>query len=97
MVDTAGTLCAAAELLKKAGATEVFAAVTHGVLSGPAIDRIKNSVLTKLVITNTLPMPSEKQCDKIEVLSLAPLLGDAISAVFEDASVSEIFNGENQS
>ena len=97
MVDTAGTLCAAAELLKKAGATEVFAAVTHGVLSGPAIDRIKNSVLTKLVITNTLPMPSEKQCDKIEVLSVAPLLGDAISAVFEDASVSEIFNGENQS
>ena len=95
MVDTAGTLCAAAEILMKNGATDVIAAVTHGVLSDPAIDRIKNSVLSKLIITNTLPLPPEKQIDKIEVLSVAPLLADAISAVFEDASVSEIFGGEN--
>ena len=53
--------------------------------------------MTRLVITNTIPLPPEKQCDKIEVLSVAPLLADAISAVFEDASVSEIFGGENQS
>ena len=97
MVATAGTICAAADLLKKAGATEVLAAATHGILSGPAIDRIKNSSMTRLIITNTLPLPPEKQCDKIEVLSIAPLLADAISAVFEDASVSEIFGGENQS
>ena len=97
MVATAGTICAAADLLKKAGATEVLAAATHGILSGPAIDRIKNSSITRLIITNTLPLPPEKQCDKIEVLSIAPLLADAISAVFEDASVSEIFGGENQS
>ena len=97
MVATAGTICAAAELLKRAGATEVLAAATHGILSGPAIDRIKNSSMTRLIITNTLPLPPEKQCDKIEVLSIAPLLADAISAVFEDASVSEIFGGENQS
>jgi ribose-phosphate pyrophosphokinase len=97
MVATAGTICAAADLLKKAGATEVFGVATHGILSGPAIDRIKNSALSRLVITNTLPLPPEKQIDKIEVLSIAPLLADAISAVFEDASVSEIFGGENQS
>ncbi len=97
MVDTAGTICGAADLLKKAGATEVLAVATHGILSGPAIDRIKNSAMTRLVITNTIPLPPEKQCDKIEVLSVAPLLADAISAVFEDASVSEIFGGENQS
>ena len=97
MVDTAGTICGAADLLKKAGAIEVLAVATHGVLSGPAIDRIKNSAMTRLVITNTIPLPPEKQCDKIEVLSVAPLLADAISAVFEDASVSEIFGGENQS
>jgi ribose-phosphate pyrophosphokinase len=97
MVATAGTICAAADLLKKAGAAEVFGVATHGILSGPAIDRIKNSAISKLVITNTLPLPPEKQIDKIEVLSIAPLLADAISAVFEDASVSEIFGGENQS
>ena len=96
MVDTAGTICAAADLLTKHGATEVIAACTHGVLSDPAIDRIKNSTLQRLIITNTIPLPSEKQIDKIEVLSVAPLLGDAILAVFGDASVSEIFGGENQ-
>lgn len=96
MVDTAGTICAAADLLVKAGAAEVLAVVTHGVLSGPAIDRIKNSSLSKLVITDTVPLPSEKLCDKIIVLSVAPLLAHAISAVFEDASVSDIFGGDNQ-
>jgi ribose-phosphate pyrophosphokinase len=95
MIDTAGTLCAAADVLVERGAGEVYAAATHGVLSGPAIDRIKNSVITKVVITNTLPLPPEKQIDKIEVLSIAPIIADAINAVFEDTSVSEIFGGEN--
>ena len=72
MIDTAGTIVAAAELLIERGATEVWAMATHGVLSGPAIDRLKNSVIAKVVITNTLPLPPEKQIDKIEVLSVAP-------------------------
>ena len=96
MIDTGGTLVAAADLLKSEGATAVWAMATHGVLSDPATERLKNSVIEKVVITNTLPLPPEKQIDKIEVLSIAPLVADAISAVFEDESVSEIFGGENQ-
>ena len=78
--------CAAAELLAERGATEVWAMATHGVLSGPAIDRLKNSVIAKVVVTNTLPLPPEKQIDKIEVLSVAKIIADAIDAVFEDTS-----------
>jgi len=96
MIDTGGTLVAAAEQLAERGASSVYAAATHGVFSGPAIDRIKNSVLEKVVITNTLPLPPEKQIDKIEVLSAAGIIADAIDAVFEDTSVSEIFDGQNQ-
>jgi len=95
-IDTAGTIVAAAELLKQEGATEVWAMATHGVLSDPATERLKNSAIERVVLTNTVPLPSEKQIDKIEVLSIAPLVADAISAVFEDESVSEIFGGENQ-
>ena len=69
---------------------------THGVLSGPAIDRLKNAPLERIVLTNTLPLPPEKQLDKIEVLSVAPLIAEALGAVFDDTSVSEIFGGENQ-
>ncbi|MBT8241695.1 MAG: ribose-phosphate diphosphokinase [Acidimicrobiia bacterium] len=96
MIDTAGTICTAAELLMERGATSVVAAATHGVFSGPAIDRLKNSVLDCVIVTNTLPLPTEKQFDKLEVLSVAPLLADAIRAVFEDSSVSQIFGGQNQ-
>ncbi len=96
MIDTASTLCAAAEQLIDHGATQVYAAATHGVFSGPAIDRLKNSVISKVVVTNTLPLPPEKQIDKIEVLSVAGVIADAIDAVFEDTSVSEIFGGDNQ-
>jgi len=97
MIDTGGTIVAAAEQLIDHGATEVYAACTHGVFSGPAIDRIKNSVLSRLVTTNTLPLPPDKQIDKIEVISVAGIIADAIDAVFEDTSVSEIFGGANQS
>ena len=96
MIDTGGTLVAAADLLKQQGATEVWAMATHGVLSTPAAERLASSVIEKVVLTDTLPLPPEKQIDKIEVLSIAPLVADAISAVFEDESVSEIFGGENQ-
>jgi ribose-phosphate pyrophosphokinase len=95
MIDTAGTITSAAELLYERGATEVWAMATHGVLSGPAIDRLKNSPITRVVLTNTLPLPPEKQIDKIEVLSIGQIIADALSAVFDDTSVSEIFGGEN--
>jgi ribose-phosphate pyrophosphokinase len=95
MIDTAGTICGAAELLVERGAREVWAMATHGVLSGPAIDRLKNAPLERIVLTNTLPLPPEKQIDKIEVLSVAPLIAEALGAVFDDTSVSDIFDGEN--
>jgi ribose-phosphate pyrophosphokinase len=96
MIDTAGTIVAAADQLVERGARTVHAAATHGVLSGPAIDRLKNSVIAKIVVTDTLPLPSEKQIDKIEVLSVATIIGDAIDAVYRNTSVSEIFGGKNQ-
>jgi len=96
MIDTAGTIVAAAEILVDHGARDVWAMATHGILSGPAIDRIKNSKISRLVVTDTLPLPAEKQLDLTEVLSVAPIIADAIDAVFEDTSVSEIFGGENQ-
>jgi ribose-phosphate pyrophosphokinase len=96
MIDTAGTMVAAAEQLMAHGASEVHAACTHPVLSGPAVDRIKNSSIGRLICTNTLPLPAEKQFDKLEVHSIAPILAKAIDAVFEDTSVSELFGGRNQ-
>jgi ribose-phosphate pyrophosphokinase len=96
MIDSGGTICSASEILFQRGATEVWAMATHGVLSGPAIDRLKNSRIDRVVLTNTLPLTPDKQIDKIEVLSIAPLIADALNAVFDDTSVSEIFGGENQ-
>jgi ribose-phosphate pyrophosphokinase len=95
IIDTAGTVVGAAELLRSKGATEVWAMATHGVLSGPAIERLKNSAIERVVLTNTLPLPPEKQLPQIEVLSIASLIAEALSAVFDDTSVSEIFGGEN--
>ena len=96
MVDTAGTLISAAELLRARGALSVRAVATHGVLSPPAVDRIKNSVLEELIITNSLPLPDEAEhLDNLSVLSIAPQLAQAIEAIFMDASVSRLFRGEN--
>jgi ribose-phosphate pyrophosphokinase len=97
MIDTAGTIVAAADVLFDHGASDVWAMATHGVLSDPATDRLKNSRVSRIVITDTLPLPPEKQIDKLEVLPVAGIIADAIDAVFEDTSVSEIFGGENQS
>ena len=95
MIDTGGTICAAAELLHEYKASRIIIATTHGVFSGPAIDRLKNAPVETVLITDTLPLPSEKQADKITVLSVAPIIAQAISAVFEDTSVSEIFHGNH--
>lgn len=97
MIDTGGTITSAADLLMARGATEVWAMATHGVLSGPAIERLEQSVISRVVLTNTLPLPKEKQIAKIEVLSVAKILADALAAVFDETSVSDLFDGENQS
>jgi len=91
LIDTAGTITLGAEAVMKRGAKEVYACCTHPVLSGPAIERIQKSCLKELVVTNTIPLSKEKQIDKIKVLSVAPLLGEAIIRVHNDLSVSELF------
>jgi ribose-phosphate pyrophosphokinase len=92
MVDTAGTLCSAAAMLMEAGAAEVHACCSHGVLSGPAIERLEASVIKSLVITNSIPLHAQaKECDKITVLSVSKLLGEAIRRIHSEDSVSSLF------
>ena len=93
MIDTAGTVVSAAELLTARGAADVFVASTHGLLSGPAVDRLKNAPIREVVVTNTLPLPPDKKVDKITQLSIAPLLARAIREVFDDGSVTTLFGG----
>lgn len=90
IIDTAGTITNAAVALKERGAKEVYASCTHPVLSGPAIDRLNNSPIKEIVTTNSIPTAA-KNCDKIKVLSVAPLIGEAIMRIFQDASVSKMF------
>ena len=94
MIDTAGTITQASEALLEAGAAEVIVAATHAVLSGPAVDRLKNSQIREVVVTNTLPIPDESQFDRLTVLSIAPLIARAIREVFEDGSVTSLFDGQ---
>ena len=95
MIDTAGTICAAADQLTERGAARVVAATTHGVFSGQAMERLVASSIEKIIVTDTVPLPEDADHDLIEVLSVAPLIARAIDAVFEDTSVSEIFGGNN--
>lgn len=97
MIDTAGTICAAADALYENGAADVVVAATHGVLSGPAADRLKNSRVSEFVFTNTLPTPAELQLDKITTLSIAPSIAAAIREVFEEGSVTSLFEGDRKS
>ena len=96
MIDTAGTIAKGAHALREHGASAIYAAATHPVLSGKAVQNLEEAPITEVVVTNTLPIPPEKLFPKLKVLSIAPLIADALMAVFEDASVSEIFRGENQ-
>lgn len=92
MIDTAGTITQAALALKEKGAKRVFATATHGVLSGPAIDRLNDSVLEKIIITDTIPIGDKKEkCPKIEILTVAHLLGEAIKRINEETSISSLF------
>lgn len=90
IIDTAGTITNAAKALKERGAKEVYAACSHAVLSGPAIERLNDCPFKEVVTTNSIPT-AHKNCDKIKVLSVAPLFGEAIMRIFQDASVSKMF------
>jgi ribose-phosphate pyrophosphokinase len=93
MIDTASTICRAADILIEEGAANVIVAATHAVLSDPATERLVDSRITEVIVTNTLPIPKEKRLDKITVLSIAPLVGRAIREVFDDGSVTTLFGG----
>jgi ribose-phosphate pyrophosphokinase len=96
MIDTAATVAKGAEVLAQHGAGPIYAAATHGVLSGKAVQLLEEAPIAEVVVTNTVPIPEEKMVSKLRVLSVAALIADALRAVFEDTSVSEIFHGENQ-
>ncbi|ANY13193.1 MULTISPECIES: ribose-phosphate diphosphokinase [Latilactobacillus] len=91
MIDTAGTITLAAQALKDAGATEVFACCTHPVLSGPAIQRIEDSVIKQMIVTDSINLPKEKLIDKMVQVSVGPLIGDAIKRIHENKPVSPLF------
>lgn len=95
MIDTAGTICQAAEALLENGASDVIVAATHAVLSGPAVDRLQASGISEVIVTNTLPIPEERMFRQLTVLSIAPLLARAIREVFDDGSVTSLFDGHS--
>jgi ribose-phosphate pyrophosphokinase len=92
IIDTAGTITNGANALVKLGAKDVYACCSHGVLSGPAIERINDSVIKKLITLNTINLPEEKKFEKLTVLSVAPILAEAIKRIYEDISVSKLFD-----
>ncbi|KRL11653.1 ribose-phosphate diphosphokinase (phosphoribosyl pyrophosphate synthetase) [Schleiferilactobacillus perolens DSM 12744] len=96
MIDTAGTITLASQALADAGATEVYASCTHPVLSGPAIERIKNSAIKRLVVTDSIQLPPEKMIDKMVIVSVAKLLGEAIVRIYENEPVSPLFGIQHQ-
>ena len=92
MIDTAGTLCNAAQaVIERGGATEVYAGATHAVLSGPAIQRIKDSVMKEVVLLDTIHLTEDKMLDKFTILPVAPVFAEAIERIYEDKPVSSIF------
>jgi ribose-phosphate pyrophosphokinase len=95
MIDTGATIVNAAEALFEQGAAQVIVTATHGVLSGPAVDMLKNSRISEVIVCNTLPITNEKRFDKLTVLSIAPLIARAISEVFSDGSVTSLFDGHS--
>ena len=96
MIDTAGTVCNAAELVRNEGAISVRITATHGIFSDPSPDRIKNAPVDEVIVTNTLPVPVDvAELDRVTVLSIAPVIAEALQAIFMESSVSEIFLGDN--
>ena len=95
MIDTGGTILKAADALFESGAAEVIVAATHAVFSGPAVDRLKNSRINEVIVTDTLPIGEEQRFDKLTVLSIAPLVARAVREVFDDGSVTSLFDGHS--
>ncbi len=93
MIDTGGTIAQAADALFEHGAADVIVASTHAILSGPAVDRLKNSRISEVVVSDTLPIPEDRTFPQLTVLSIAPLVADAIRQVFDDGSVTSLFDG----
>jgi ribose-phosphate pyrophosphokinase len=93
MIDTGGTIVQAANALFDNGAKDVIVASTHGLLSGPAVERLRDSAIAEVIVTDTLPISDEKRFDKLTVLSIAPLIARAVREVFDDGSVTSLFNG----
>jgi ribose-phosphate pyrophosphokinase len=96
MIDTGGTMVQGAQALAEAGAGAIYIGATHGLFSGKAVQKLEEAPIKEVVVTNTVPIPEEKRFGKLTILSIAPIIADALRAVFEDTSVSEIFHGENQ-
>ena len=95
MIDTGGTIVKAANTLREAGAADVIIAATHAVFSGPAVDRLKNAPASEVVVTDTLPVPEESRFDTLTVLPIAPMIARAIREVFDDGSVTSLFDGHS--
>jgi ribose-phosphate pyrophosphokinase len=95
MIDSAGTIVAASDLLKAKGANEIWILATHAVFSHPAVERLSHAPVSRVVVTDTLPLPPERRFEGLEVLSIAPIVANTIAAIFDDSSVSAIFGGEN--
>ena len=91
MIDTAGTLVNAAQAIKDRGAKSVYACATHGIFSPPAIERIEDSVIEKMIVTDSIYLPEEKRVGKIELISVSELIGQAIERIYEERSVSPLF------
>lgn len=91
MIDTAGTICNAANALRKLGAKDIYAAATHAVLSGPAVERLKNANLKEIILLDTMPIPKEKILSNMNILSVAPLFAEAITRIYKNGSVSTLF------
>ena len=91
MISTAGSICGAAKMVHDHGAKEIYVAATHGVFSGNALERLENSPIRGVIVTDSIPLPSEQQIDKIQQLTIAPLLGEAIKRIHHDQSISDIF------
>ena len=95
MISTAGSICGAAEIVHRAGAREIFVAATHGVLAGDAVSRLNAAPISGVVLTDSIPVPSENSLAKIKVLTVAPLLGEAIKRIHHDESISDIFQSDH--
>jgi ribose-phosphate pyrophosphokinase len=96
MIDTGGTVIQGAQVLAREGAGRIYAAATHGLFSGKAPQALEEAPIESVVVTDTVPLSEERRFEKLSVLSIAPIIASAIRAIFEDTSVSEIFQGENQ-